>query len=66
MDLNTLAKSIVDQVTGEKPSKRASVTASNRGYARKEALTPERRRDIAKKAASVRWKGKQPSGDTEH
>ena len=55
MDINTLAKSIVDQATGEKPIKKKLPDAAKRGYARKAALTPERRKEIAEKAAEARW-----------
>jgi len=65
MDANTLAKSIVDQATGDKPIKRPNPKASARGVARKEALTPERRAEIAKKAASVRWIQSDPVQGTE-
>lgn len=59
MDINTLAKSIVDQAIGEKPSKKQNPRASKRGTARAEALTPERRKAIAKKAAAARWQPEQ-------
>ena len=56
MDINTLAKSIVDQATGDKPVKKPNPRKQMRGKARAEALTPERRSQIAKKAAQARWK----------
>jgi hypothetical protein len=66
LDLNTLAKSIVDQATGEKPKAEdrdkdpAAVSLGRRGglkggKARAESLTPERRAEIARKAAAARW-----------
>lgn len=67
-DLNQLAASIVAQATGEEeeqpkqPEKNPAAVALGRlgglkgGEARKNALTPEQRSEIAKKAASVRWK----------
>ena len=55
MDANTLAKHIVDQAIGDKPVKRPNAKAIARGLARKEALTPERRKQIARKAADKRW-----------
>lgn len=58
MDVNTLAKSIVDQATGEKPAKKPRPQNAKRGVARANALTPERRKEIAEKAAAKRW-GKQ-------
>jgi hypothetical protein len=56
MDANTLAKHIVDQATGDEPKKKRQPLMANRGLARKEALTPERRKEIAKKASEARWK----------
>jgi hypothetical protein len=58
MDINTLAKSIVDQATGEKPKKKIQPAMANRGHARAAALTPEKRKAIAEKAAESRWKPK--------
>ena len=68
-DVNQLAKSIVDQATGETPAvepvedgKNAAAVALGRlgglkgGKARAEKLTAEERSDIAKKAAVSRWK----------
>jgi hypothetical protein len=55
MDFNTHAKSIVDQAIGEKPTKRPNPIAKARGKARKESLSPERRKEIAVKAANKRW-----------
>jgi hypothetical protein len=55
MDINRLAKSIVDQATGEKPAKKKVPAAARRGAARSAALTPERRAEIAKNAAEKRW-----------
>lgn len=69
-DLNKLAKSIVDEATGEatpepppkdEPSKDAAAVELGRrgglkgGKARAEKLTPEERREIARKAAKARW-----------
>lgn len=55
MDINTLAKSIVDQAIGDKPKKKIQPATANRGLKRAAALTPERRTAIAKKAAARRW-----------
>jgi len=55
MDANTLAKSIVDQAIGEKPQKKVQPATAKRGHARAAALTPERRKAIASKAAQKRW-----------
>lgn len=61
-DTNQLAKMIVDLSTGQAEEKPESVKArSGRkgglkgGKARAEALTPEQRSVIAKKAAAKRW-----------
>jgi hypothetical protein len=55
MDINTLAKLIVDQATGDKPIKKPNPRAAKRGTARAAALSPDRRSQIAKKAAAKRW-----------
>ena len=67
LDLNQLAKRIVDEATGEAektlppPEKNKAAQELGRlggkkgGNARAEALTPEQRSEIAKKAAQVRW-----------
>jgi hypothetical protein len=55
MDINTLAKSIVDKATGDKPMKRKQTATAKRGTARAASLSPERRKQIAEKAAKTRW-----------
>ena len=67
-DINVLASSIVEQATGEpspKPedsTKNPAAVALGRlgglkgGKARASKLTPEQRKEIAKKAAEARWK----------
>lgn len=65
LDTNQLAKSIVDRATdpGEKPTvdKNPAAVALGRlgglkgGKARADSLTPERRKEIAAKAAASRW-----------
>jgi aspartate/methionine/tyrosine aminotransferase len=58
-DLNQLAKRIVDLSTGQvEDDTPAPVNekAAKRGAARAAKLTPEERREIAKKAAGARWK----------
>jgi hypothetical protein len=64
-DLNQLAKSVVDLATGQdedKGSKNPAAVALGRlgglkgGKARAEKLSPERRKEIAKKAAESRWR----------
>jgi hypothetical protein len=69
-DLNQLAKSIVDQATGDAPAEPASdgkdpaaVSLGRRGGlkggpARAAKLSAKKRAEIAKKAAAARWKGK--------
>lgn len=63
LDLNQLAKAIVDEATGdcaakiESPKVAATRSAGQRGgAARAKALTPEQRADIARAAAQARWK----------
>ena len=65
VDLNTLAKSIVDGVTDEsedqKPAKNPAAVELGRlgglkgGKARAAKLSAKRRSEIAKKAAQTRW-----------
>ena len=67
LDLNQLAKRIVDEATGEAektpapPKKNAAAVALGKlggkkgGAARAAKLTPEQRSEIAKKAATTRW-----------
>jgi hypothetical protein len=65
-DINQLAKSIVEQATEEEEtltqeeiSKVMSILGrkggKKGGIARKEALSEERRKEIAQKAAAARW-----------
>jgi hypothetical protein len=74
IDLNQLAKRIVDEATGEAPitpppkEKNAAAVELGRlggkkgGKARAESLTSERRSEIAKKAAAKRWGNKNKKG----
>lgn len=67
LDISQLAKRIVDEATGEEPkstpppAKNAAAVELGRlggkkgGAARKAALTPEKRAEIAKAAAAKRW-----------
>ena len=67
LDLNQLAKHILDEATGEAPKtkppplKNAAAVALGKlggmkgGAARAAKLTPEQRSEIAKKAATTRW-----------
>jgi hypothetical protein len=68
-DPNQLAKSIIDIATGQTPDrdptpeeqgKRAvAVTSGSKGgKLRAATMTPERRNEIAKKAAAARWQKK--------
>ena len=71
MDLNQLAKRIVDEATGEiepeeeiDEKKKAAIESGRLGglkggKARAEKLTPEERAEIAKKAANTRWLNKE-------
>lgn len=68
LDMNQLAKRIVDEATGEAektlppPQKNQSAVELGRlggkvgGKARAASLTPEQRSEIAKMAAQTRWK----------
>lgn len=68
LDLNQLAKRIVDEATGEEPitppppQKNQAAVELGRlggkkgGKARAESLSPEQRSEIARIAASARWK----------
>ena len=67
LDLNQLAKRIVDEATGEAPIEEPSTKNKaaqelgrlgglKGGKARAEKLTPEQRSEIARKAAQKRWK----------
>lgn len=66
--LNKLAASIVSEATGESPPEAAQDSAKNPhavalgrlggkkgGAARAKKLTPEQRKEIARKAAAARW-----------
>lgn len=68
-DINQLAKFIVDLATGEcepepEDNKNPAAVALGRmgglkgGKARADSLTPEKRKEIAKKAAEKRWGAK--------
>lgn len=65
-DLNRLAASIVGEATGDEPSdgkNPAAVELGRKGglkggRARAKSLSPERRSEIAKKAAAARWQSK--------
>lgn len=69
-DANQVAKHILDQITGDVPKDEpppvpvknpaavalGSLGGKKGGAARAKALTPEKRSEIAKKAAAGRWK----------
>lgn len=66
-DPNQLAKSIIDIATGQKPDRdptpeeqgkdpAAVALGKKGGKARADAMTPERRAEIARSAAESRWK----------
>ena len=60
-DVSQLAKRIVEISTGQAEDESpvpVSEEASKRGAARAASLSARRRREIAKKAAKARWKGK--------
>lgn len=61
MDLNKLAHSIVGKATTPKKKNKAAVSLGRKGGkvggpARAAKLSPARRSEIAKKAATSRWK----------
>lgn len=60
MDINENAKRIVDLATGQKTEPKPEGRQLS-GKARAESLTPERRREIARKAAAARWKQPEPA-----
>jgi hypothetical protein len=67
LDINQLAKRILDEATGDEPKtelppakneaavKLGKLGGAKGGAARKAALSPEQRSEIAKKAAAKRW-----------
>lgn len=62
-DINTTAFDIVQQAVGETPPPTPRQVASKKGglkggAARMATLTPEQRADMARLAATVRWKKK--------
>lgn len=64
MDLNQLAKLIVDEAVGDSPieispSENKTAVKKKAAIARSKKLTSEQRSEIAKKAANSRWKSKQ-------
>lgn len=63
-DVNQLAKMIVDLTTGDETEPELNIKQQagrlgglKGGKARNDALTPERRSEIAREAAKKRWKG---------
>lgn len=60
-DTAQLAKFIVDIASGQQPNEKPSPSdekAVSRGKARADSLSPKKRKAIAKKAATARWKRK--------
>ncbi len=60
-DTNQLAKMVVDIATGDETPEAKTVVRARKagaagGPARARALTPEQRSEIAREAASARWK----------
>ncbi|WP_428098410.1 histone H1 [Candidatus Rariloculus sp.] len=55
-DTNQRAKRVVDIATGQRPKPPNKPNGRQiGGYARASRMTPERRKEIAKKAAAARW-----------
>lgn len=61
-DVNELGKLIVDIATGEVEDAEPKSGKSRGGLARAESLSPERRHEIAAKAAKARWKKRTAAG----
>ncbi|MBI3431463.1 MAG: histone H1 [Hydrogenophilales bacterium] len=70
LDLNQLAKSLVDQATGEEEIANPILTGKKAdsqkggvkgGKTRMEQLTKEQRSELAKKAAQARWDNAAPA-----
>ena len=61
IDINVLAKGIIDKATKETPEKNPAAVALGRlgglkgGKARAEKLSAQKRKEIAQKAAQTRW-----------
>lgn len=67
-DANQLAKFIVDVATGEEPVHEPDTSGQRKGglkggKKRAEVLSPGRRSEIARKAASKKWKDDLVDGD---
>jgi hypothetical protein len=54
-DLNRLAAAIVGEATDDNRSEEPSKRGQQGGHARSASLSPEKRSEIAKKAARSRW-----------
>ena len=55
-DVNQLAKRVVDIATGQASDKQLEPTGrAKSAHARAASMTPERRAEIARKAAAARW-----------
>lgn len=76
-DPNQLAKSIIDIATGQMPDRDptpeeqgkrpiAVTSGSKGGKLRAEVLSPQKRQEIARKAAKVRWGASAAPGKKEH
>lgn len=57
-DVNQLGKLVVDIATGDVQDEKPKSKRARGGLARAATMTPERRKEIAAKAASARWKRK--------
>jgi hypothetical protein len=75
-DVNSLARFIVDAATSDEPREKPEERSKNPaavelgrlgglkgGKARAESMTPERRSEIAKRAAAARWQSKALDND---
>lgn len=74
LDLNQLAKRIVDEATGEEPITRPTELTGKKsdsrkgglkgGKSRMESLTKEQRSELARQASLARWKNAAPATKT--
>ena len=62
-DTNQLAKLMVDMTTGQVPNDSFDEPSGRAkgGHARAKAISAERRRSIARKAAAARWSSRKPA-----
>lgn len=62
-DVNQLGKLVVDIATGDVQDEEPKSKRAHGGAARAATMTPERRREIATKAAQARWSKRKVAAD---